>query len=121
MNEAVKKSVKPTKRRKRGSLVAGDVVAAAIEVIERDGLTQMTMPSLAREMNVPVTSIYWHFRTRDDLLSVVAEQVTKSLYESLPPTDRRRSWEDEIHKYFTNVRVAMLANRAFIALMAERS
>lgn len=108
-------------RRPRGSLLANDVVAAAISVIERDGLEQLTMPSVAREANAAVTSIYWHFRTKEEVIVAVAERVTADLYRALPAARSDRSWDAEVLDYFSNFRTAMIANQPFLELFATRS
>jgi|GEM_PF-614108 len=111
----------PRKRRERGSLQIDDVVAAAIRVIDRDGLSSMTMPALAQEMAVPVTSIYWHFRTKDDLIIAVGERMIQEFYESLPPVDPTKPWDVEVRSYCVNMRRHLLSHQAFLELMATRS
>jgi TetR/AcrR family tetracycline transcriptional repressor len=110
-----------TARRRRGSIIADDVVDAAIRVIERGGLSSMTMPALATEMGVPVTSIYWHLRTKDELVHAVARRVTAELYDGLAPIDPSHQWDDELIRYFVGFRASMLEHRAFVELMAARS
>jgi AcrR family transcriptional regulator len=110
-----------TARRRRGSLLADDVIDAAIRVIERGGLSSMTMPVLAKEMGVPVTSIYWHLRTKDELVRAVALRVTAELYDALAPVDPSHRWDDEVIRYFAGFRASMLEHRAFVELMAARS
>jgi AcrR family transcriptional regulator len=118
--QTVPKNSKPV-RRERGSLLADDVVAAAIRVIERDGLEQLTMPAIARETNAAVTSIYWHFRSKEDIVVAVAERVTSDLYRTLPPVNANRPWNEEVLDYFSKFRIAMLANQPFLELFATRS
>lgn len=51
------------------------VLDAAVELVERDGLPALTMRSLAAELGVAVTAIYWHVGNRDALLSALVDRV----------------------------------------------
>jgi AcrR family transcriptional regulator len=42
------------------------------------------MPTLAKELGCGVTSIYWYFRSKDDLVVALAERVEKRMYARLP-------------------------------------
>ena len=55
-------------RRARGSLSREEILAAAYELVEHDGLDALSMPALGRAVGAGVTSIYWYFRNKDDLL-----------------------------------------------------
>src|SRR5512138_843416 len=86
-------------RRMRGSLSREEILAGARAVIEQRGLGELSMPGLARQLRSGVTSIYWYFRSKDELLVALAEQVTKDLYESLPPVSDG-PWDRELESYF---------------------
>ena len=55
-------------RRARGSLSQDEILEAAAQLIDRGGLVQLSMGALARHMDSGVTSIYWYFRSKDELL-----------------------------------------------------
>lgn len=108
-------------RRRRGSLRPDDIVSAAIGVIESQGVASLTMPAVASAVGAPTTSVYWHFRTRDELLVVVAERITAEFFASLPPVSHEDSWEDELLKYFTAFRAQLHAHPAFLELFTTRA
>ncbi|MDP3949211.1 TetR/AcrR family transcriptional regulator C-terminal domain-containing protein [Microbacterium sp.] len=56
------------KRRPRGSIDPEKILDGAFEIASRDGLDNLSMPGLAGHLDVGVTSIYWYFRNKDDLL-----------------------------------------------------
>jgi AcrR family transcriptional regulator len=62
------KPVKARQRRARDSLSREIIVAAAEAVVERDGLDRLTFQSIGEELNAHPTSIYRHFRDKDELL-----------------------------------------------------
>lgn len=86
-------------RRARGSLSREEILASALALVDRDGLDQLSMPGLARELGSGVTSIYWYFRSKEDLLVALATQVTEDLYSSLPPMSGK-SWDEELEAYW---------------------
>lgn len=49
---------------------------AALTLIDRDGLEKLSMRKLAQELAVQAASLYSHYRTKEELLSEVAEEVT---------------------------------------------
>jgi len=108
-------------RRRRGSLRPEDIVSAAVGVIESRGLATLTMPAVAAAVGAPTTSVYWHFRTRDDLLIAVAERITAEFFSSLPKVEYERAWEDEILDYFTAFRHQLLEHPAFLELFTSRA
>ena len=93
-------------RRARGSLSAEAILDAAEEIVDRDGLHALSMPTLARELRCGVTSIYWYFRSKDDLVVALADRVEQHLYARLPPIGDG-PWDDEVVAYFSSYRELM--------------
>ncbi len=90
-------------RRTRGSLSQEEILASAAAVVEEKGLAQLSMPGLARALGSGVTSIYWYFRSKEDLLVALAAQVTEELYARLPPVSGK-SWDEELEAYWVAFR-----------------
>lgn len=55
-------------RRARDSLSREIIVAAAEAVVQRDGLDRLTFQAIGEELDAHPTSIYRHFRDKDELL-----------------------------------------------------
>jgi AcrR family transcriptional regulator len=72
-------------------------------MVERNGLRQLSMPALAEQLHSGVTSIYWYFRSKDDLLDALTDRVTREMYHSLPPIGDG-TWDDELVEYFVAFR-----------------
>jgi AcrR family transcriptional regulator len=97
------------------------IIAAAAEFVDIRGLRDLTMAALARSMDVPVTSIHWHFRTREDLLDTLAERLTADVYGALPPLVSDRPWEEEFITYSVALRHELLKRPSFLELALDRS
>ena len=92
-----------TTRRARGSLSREEILDGAQELVEAQGLQQLSMPALAKQLKSGVTSIYWYFRSKDDLLEALTDRVTRDMYLKLPSIGDG-AWDDELVDYFTAFR-----------------
>ncbi|WP_017608972.1 TetR/AcrR family transcriptional regulator [Nocardiopsis xinjiangensis] len=53
--------------------------AAALAVIDRDGLEKLSMRKLAQELDVRAASLYSHYGNKDELLAEISEEVTADI------------------------------------------
>ena len=67
------------------------------------------MPRLARHLAVGVTSLYWYFRSKDDLMAALTEEAADRLYRMLPDY-RGRPWDEHLLEYFREFRRVFLGN-----------
>lgn len=73
-----KASARP--RRARDSLSREIIVAAADRVVEREGLDRLTFQSIGEELGAHPTSIYRHFRDKDELLLALIDTLRARSY-----------------------------------------
>src|SRR5579862_5926873 len=59
----------------RARLSKRTVVDRALKLADADGLDTLTIRKLAQDLGVTPMALYWHFRSKDDLLEGMAEQV----------------------------------------------
>jgi AcrR family transcriptional regulator len=59
----------------RGRLSKQTVTDAALKLADADGLDALTIRKLAQHLGVTPMALYWHFRSKEDLLEGMAEQV----------------------------------------------
>jgi len=95
------------KRRRKGepdpSLSREAIVAAALALIDEEGLEAFSLRTLASRLGVYPTAIYWYVQNRNDLL---AQVVTHILAEDAP-TKKRRSWQHNLRDIFRRFRAAV--------------
>lgn len=77
-------------RRERGSINPDDIIDGAFELAERIGVDNLSMPLLGKHLGVGVTSIYWYFRKKDDLLNAMTTRALRQ-YVFATPTSRPRT------------------------------
>jgi AcrR family transcriptional regulator len=107
-------------RRARGSLSEGEILDGAQYLVEQYGLQQLSMPALAKHLGSGVTSIYWYFRTKDELLRAVTDRVTRQMYRALPPIGDG-PWESELLEYFVAFRQVLEATPIYREVFAYRA
>jgi len=92
------------RRRQRGSINAEEIIAGAFEVARRESLDQLSMPALAEHLGVGVTSIYWYFRKKDDLLNAMTDVAVDTFFREMPPLPDDKPWQEIVYNYFRDSR-----------------
>ncbi|HKC18983.1 MAG TPA: TetR family transcriptional regulator, partial [Candidatus Dormibacteraeota bacterium] len=68
------------------------LVAAALELVNDEGLEGLSMRALAERLDVKAASLYWHVRDRHELLELLAE----AILESVGRPRQRASWRETV-------------------------
>jgi AcrR family transcriptional regulator len=88
---------------RRAQLTRERVVAAGIELADRDGIESISMRRLAQELGVEAMSLYTHVRNKDDLLDGMVDAVIGKIPTSADGAD----WK-------TSLRQMLLAARSVV-------
>lgn len=59
----------------RETLTREQIVAAAIELLDADGIDGLTMRQLGRRLGSAATAVYWHVQSKEDLLALAADEI----------------------------------------------
>jgi AcrR family transcriptional regulator len=102
MPSAATRSSSP--RRRRRSITRHDVLVAALELVDRDGVDELSMRKLAGELDMETMSLYKRVASKDDLLAGVAELIWTEVAAAAPPAD---DWGDWLRSYGTAIRAAV--------------
>ena len=94
-------SVNRKRRVSRPRVTASDVVAAAIEIVDRQGVDALTIRAVADACGLSPMGVYRHVRDKDDLLDRVVDAVVTPSLENLDATGR---WDQQITELFSNAR-----------------
>ncbi|GAA3840864.1 TetR/AcrR family transcriptional regulator [Streptomyces phyllanthi] len=70
------------------------IIAAAVRLLDAEGLAKFSMRRLATELNVTAMSVYWYVDTKDDLLELALDLVFGDV--RLPPEDSDEDWRDQL-------------------------
>jgi AcrR family transcriptional regulator len=108
------------KRRPRGSLDVEDIITGAFELAEDVSISGLSMPVVARHLGVPLTSIYWHFRKKEDLLNAMTDRAIKQ-YHFTTPFEGGGAWQDGLRNHFRKMRHVFQENPVLCELILMRS
>jgi AcrR family transcriptional regulator len=107
-------------RRERGSINPDDIISGAFELAEQVGIDNVSMPVLGKHLGVGVTSIYWYFRKKDDLLNAMTDRALKQ-YVFATPYIEARDWRETLRRHARTMRKTFLGNPILCDLILIRS
>ncbi|WP_052852432.1 TetR/AcrR family transcriptional regulator [Streptomyces avicenniae] len=95
----------PGTRGPRGSLTLDQIVGAAVEIADAEGVEGVSMRKVAEKVGVTTMSLYRYVPSKDDLLDLMFEMGT-----GMPDTsDWPDDWYGRIESYALDVRRVMIA------------
>ncbi|MEV5652010.1 TetR/AcrR family transcriptional regulator C-terminal domain-containing protein [Nocardia sp. NPDC052254] len=109
-------------RRERGSLNPEDIINGAFELAQEVSIDGLSMPLLGRHLNVGVTSIYWYFRKKDDLLNAMTDRALRLYVYAMPfPYVHASNWRESLVNHARTMRRTFLDNPILCDLILVRS
>ena len=107
-------------RRERGSINPDDIIKGAFELAEDVGIDNLSMPLLGKHLGVGVTSIYWYFRKKDDLLNAMTDRALRQ-YVFATPYVEAKDWRETLRNHARTMRKTFLGNPILCDLILIRS
>ena len=92
-------------RRRRDPISRDAIVAAAIGLLDREGLAALSMRRLAEELGTGAASLYWHVGSKDGLLDLVLDEV---IGEGRVPDPDPPRWQEQLKQVARDQRAASL-------------
>jgi AcrR family transcriptional regulator len=65
------------------------LVAAARELVHRQGVESTTLADIAQAADVPVGNVYYYFKTKDDIIAAVVRARAQEMESALAELERR--------------------------------
>src|SRR5580693_7205855 len=107
-------------RRERGSINPDDIISGAFELAERVSIDNLSMPLLGKHLGVGVTSIYWYFRKKDDLLNAMTDRAL-SKYVFATPYVEASDWRETMRNHARSMRKTFMGNPILCDLILIRA
>jgi AcrR family transcriptional regulator len=107
-------------RRERGSINPDDIIAGAFELAEQVSIDNLSMPLLGKHLGVGVTSIYWYFRKKDDLLNAMTDRALRQ-YVFATPFVEADDWRETLANHARSMRKTFMGNPILCDLILIRS
>jgi TetR/AcrR family transcriptional regulator, tetracycline repressor protein len=84
-------------------------IATALAIVDEEGPDALSLPRLARRLNVKAPSLYHHFSDKDEILAAVARAVVVTT--KMPRKRADGDWVEWFTQLSLNFRVAVLRHR----------
>jgi AcrR family transcriptional regulator len=118
-------------RRRREPISKDAIVAAAIQVLDREGLAALSMRRLAEELGTGAASLYWHVGSKDGLLDLVLDEIIGEVevpdpdpalwQEQLKETARSQRRVSLRHPYLVRVSIGRIPMGPHALRITERT
>ncbi|MGK2879499.1 MAG: TetR/AcrR family transcriptional regulator [Mycobacterium sp.] len=106
-------------RRERGSINPDDIIDGAFEIADQVSIDNLSMPLLGKHLGVGVTSIYWYFRKKDDLLNAMTDRALRQYVISAPFVEAT-DWRETLANHARLMRKTFLASPILTDLILIR-
>jgi TetR/AcrR family transcriptional regulator, tetracycline repressor protein len=90
------------------------IVQAALVLLDEVGFDGLTMRSLANKLDIKAASLYWHVRGKQELLSLLAEEICAPMREP----ERTLPWPDQLEFLAHEYRRVLLGHRDAARVLA---
>ncbi|MFZ1301918.1 MAG: TetR/AcrR family transcriptional regulator C-terminal domain-containing protein [Candidatus Microsaccharimonas sp.] len=87
------------------------IVQAALLVLNRDGLANLTIRSVADVVGVRASALYWHVRDKTALVDYMAEAILQTEFATITVRTKPQTWQDWLILTMQKLRTAMLSHR----------
>jgi AcrR family transcriptional regulator len=97
----------------------GQLLRAAAEVAAESGYDGATISRITQRAGVPASSLYWHFKDKDDLLGTVVEASYQEWSARQPvwlPTPTGRTWPEDLRAHLEVSLRSVQDNPAFLRI-----
>jgi len=91
------------------------IIQAALCLLDEVGFDGLTMRNIAKKLGIKAASIYWHVRDKQELLSLLADEICAPMREP----DRILPWQDQLEELGHEYRRVLLAHRDAARVLAS--
>lgn len=110
-------AVKTRSSRRRRPVTSAEVVAAAVEIVDREGVEGLTIRRVAEACRLSPMGIYRHVQDKDDLLDRVVDTVVGPSLEGL---EAAGAWDQQVAQLFRHARALFLQHPGVAVLCVLR-
>ena len=105
--------------RAKAALTRETMIDTALGLLDEVGLDGLTVRRLAAELDIKSPSLYWHIRTKQELLDGLADTIIQRA--GMGPPRHGESWRDWLARRSRQYRRSVLAHRDGARLIAAAS
>jgi TetR/AcrR family tetracycline transcriptional repressor len=94
------------------------VVEAGLKLLNEVGLEQLTLRRLAQELKIQAPTLYWHFKSKEELIDAMATLVLARGSSDLVPSKNTSDWKTWVSAFGVGLRKTLLQYRDGARLVA---
>ena len=102
----------------RTTLTPQTVVEGALALADAEGLEAVTIRRLAKELGVTPMALYWHFRSKDELLEGMAARIFEKIDLSV---DASATWQAQLRALLGSMVSVLRAHPSTAILISTRT
>ena len=102
----------------RVPLTPRTVVEGALALTNAEGLEAVTIRRLAKELGVTPMALYWHFRSKDELLDGVSARILEEVDLSV---DASATWQEQLRTLLGSMVGVLRAHPSTATLLSTRT
>ncbi len=106
-------------RVERTPLTRDQIVQAAIRLLDTEDLEALSMRRLGQELGSGATSLYWHVKSKDELLDLVMDEILGEVGGELA-IDDHAPWQEQVAEAARAFRRTILRHRGAAILLGTR-
>jgi AcrR family transcriptional regulator len=104
--------------RRRGDPITTEaIVAAALKILDADGLDALSMRRVGEELGTGAASLYWHVGSKDGLLDLLLEEIVG---EQQVPDPEPGRWQEQLKEVARAMRATILRHRDVVRISIGR-
>ncbi|MEV5507707.1 TetR/AcrR family transcriptional regulator [Streptomyces orinoci] len=105
------------RKREQPALSRDQIVAAALELLDTEGIEALSMRRLGTRLNAGATSMYTHVANKDELIELVVDEVHGEI--EVPRLDDPAQWRTALARYAHSLRSAILRHPWMASVLGE--
>ena len=104
-------------RREQPPLSREQIVSAALQLLDAEGIDALSMRKLGSRLNAGATSIYTHVANKDELIELVVDEVYGEV--EVPAADGPAGWRAAITRCAHSMRATLLRHPWIVSVQGE--
>lgn len=102
----------------RTTLTPRAIVEGAVSLADSEGLEAVTIRRLAKELSVTPMALYWHFRSKGELLDGMAARIFEEIDLSV---DASATWQEQLRALLGSMVSVLRAHHSTANLLSTRT
>ncbi len=101
-----------TRKTKTPHIQPDAVIKAALEILDSEGLENVTLRRIATKLNVQAPALYWHFKNKQDITEDMAQTIlTNAKLDNFTPPADINNWPQWLADLMHCLRNALIAHK----------